>query len=184
MAGESRPFAGVNVLLLGDFYQLPPPSGGYLADVPSSRRPPRLSAAANAEPDLLADYGRNLVWGGALQGVTELEERERCKDDSLKERGVGRKRDGPFPVRLRQQPRVDHADLVDDEPSPVAHSLCRLLAHGAVQRRRIDAQAAGVVEGPPANVGRVDGLERRHLPQNDLAKRPRQSSEPELARAS
>ena len=81
VAGESRPFAGVNVLLLGDFYQLPPPSGGYLADVPSSRRPPRLSAAANAEPDLLADYGRNLVWGGALQGVTELEERERCKDD-------------------------------------------------------------------------------------------------------
>ncbi|CAJ1455037.1 unnamed protein product, partial [Effrenium voratum] len=81
VAGESRPFAGVNVLLLGDFYQLPPPSGGYLADVPSSRRPPRLSAAADAEPDLLADYGRNLVWGGALQGVTELEERERCKDD-------------------------------------------------------------------------------------------------------
>ena len=81
VAGESRPFAGVNVLVLGDFYQLPPPSGGYLADVPSSWRPPRLSAAANAEPDLLADYGRNLVWGGALQGVTELEERERCKDD-------------------------------------------------------------------------------------------------------
>ena len=78
---SSRPFAGVNVLLLGDFYQLPPPSGGYLADVPSSRRPPRLSAAADAEPDLLADYGRNLLWGGALQGVTELEERERCKDD-------------------------------------------------------------------------------------------------------
>ena len=81
VAGESRPFAGVNVLLLGDFYQLPPPSGGYLADVPSSRRAPRLSAAADAEPDLLADYGRNLVWGGALQGVTELEERERCKDN-------------------------------------------------------------------------------------------------------
>ncbi|CAJ1385553.1 unnamed protein product, partial [Effrenium voratum] len=75
--GELRPFAGVNVLLLGDFYQLPPPSGGYLADVPSSRRPLRLSAAADAEPDLLADYGRNLVWGGALQGVTVVDELRR-----------------------------------------------------------------------------------------------------------
>ena len=38
-------------------------------------------AAAATERGLLADYGRNLLWGGALQGVTELEERERCKDD-------------------------------------------------------------------------------------------------------
>ncbi|CAJ1461147.1 unnamed protein product, partial [Effrenium voratum] len=48
-----------------------------------ARGPPRSRAPAASRLllRLLADYGRNLVWGGALQGVTELEERERCKDD-------------------------------------------------------------------------------------------------------
>ncbi|CAJ1413214.1 unnamed protein product, partial [Effrenium voratum] len=38
-ANSSRPFAGINVLFTGDFYQLPPPSGAYLGDVPYNRRP-------------------------------------------------------------------------------------------------------------------------------------------------
>ncbi|CAJ1394411.1 unnamed protein product, partial [Effrenium voratum] len=75
---SSRPFAGINVLFTGDFYQLPPPSGAYLGDVPYNRRP-RAPDDLTA-PDPLADYGRELFWGGAVQGVTELEERERCKD--------------------------------------------------------------------------------------------------------
>ncbi|CAJ1386507.1 unnamed protein product [Effrenium voratum] len=77
-ANSSRPFAGINVLFTGDFYQLPPPSGAYLGDVPYNRRP-RAPDDLTA-PDPLADYGRELFWGGAVQGVTELEERERCKD--------------------------------------------------------------------------------------------------------
>ena len=77
VTNSSRPFAGINVLFTGDFYQLPPPSGAYF-DVPYNRRP-RAPDDLTA-PDPLADYGRELFWGGAVQGVTELEERERCKD--------------------------------------------------------------------------------------------------------
>ena len=76
-AQRGRGFAGLRGRQRAAARRLLPAAAGYLADAPSSRRPPRLSAAA--ELDLLADYGRDLVWGGALQGVTELEERERCK---------------------------------------------------------------------------------------------------------
>ena len=64
-AGQPRPFAGLNVLLTGDFQQLPPPTGGYLATVPRC---------------LSGRGGRELLWNGAVQGVTELSQRERCKD--------------------------------------------------------------------------------------------------------
>ncbi|CAJ1386816.1 unnamed protein product, partial [Effrenium voratum] len=58
VTNSSRPFAGINVLFTVNC--LPPDD---------------LTA-----PDPLADYGRERFWGGAVQGVTELEERERCKD--------------------------------------------------------------------------------------------------------
>ena len=81
--GADRPFAGVNVIFTGDFQQLKPPGGYYLADIPRSILEPtapskkaRLSDAA-----VLAEHGRMLLWGGATQGITELTERERCKDE-------------------------------------------------------------------------------------------------------
>eukprot|EP00971_Amphidinium_carterae_P215278 4272379-Amphidinium_carterae.1 len=74
--GYVRPFAGVNVLLLGDFHQLPPPDGGFLADIPHDMR-----GHTGKTPDPQADYGRDLMWKGAVQGVTELTERERCRDE-------------------------------------------------------------------------------------------------------
>ena len=48
-AGKARPFAGVNVVFLGDFYQLPHPKGGFIADVPSSLASARGSGGA-ADP--------------------------------------------------------------------------------------------------------------------------------------
>ena len=76
--GEVRPFGGINVLLSGDFHQLPPPAGHYLATVPRSLSDPE---GDKAQQDPLAEQGRMLLWGGTVQGVTELTQRERCRDD-------------------------------------------------------------------------------------------------------
>ena len=76
--GQFRPFAGINVILTGDFQQLPPPAGHYLADIPRSILDPN---SDKTPEDALADHGKHLLWGGAVQGVTELVERERCKDE-------------------------------------------------------------------------------------------------------
>ena len=35
--GSSRPFGGLNVVMSGDFWQLAPPEGGFLADIPTER---------------------------------------------------------------------------------------------------------------------------------------------------
>ena len=76
--GQVRPFAGVNVIFTGDFHQLPPPGGIYLAQVPRSIRDPH----RDKEPEnALGDYGKQLFWAGAVQGLTELVDRERCKDE-------------------------------------------------------------------------------------------------------
>ena len=155
-----------------------PPAAGHVRKVATARRRQLVEVAKQRPQKAATPRPRRASTGWPMGPPPAAAARPvACS----KEKGAGRERDGPVPVRLRQQARVDHADLVDNEPSPVTHSLCRLLAHGAVQRGRVDAKAAGVVEGPPANVGRVDGLERRHLPRNDLAKH---SSKPELARAS
>ena len=80
-AGTVRPFAGLNVLFSGDFRQLPPPEGGFLADLPESLQPPSRASTSAAGKDPLVDHGQNIFWHHAVQGVTELFQRERCKDD-------------------------------------------------------------------------------------------------------
>ena len=76
--GSTRPFAGVNVVLIGDFKQLPPPQGGYLADVPHALKVgPHCTSKA---PDPLADAGKKLMWE-EVEGMIELDERQRCNDE-------------------------------------------------------------------------------------------------------
>ena len=79
----TRPFAGVNLLCSGDFWQLPPPDGGFLGDIPSEY----IQASRKFTPAPNVAHGQSLVWSGpktGIQGVTELQTCERTKDAWLR----------------------------------------------------------------------------------------------------
>lgn len=80
--GIDRAFGGVNLLLAGDFWQLDPPSGGFLASIPVDfiKKARKYDAAATVA------HGQSVFWHqgpGCVQGVTELDECIRCKDEWL-----------------------------------------------------------------------------------------------------
>ena len=81
--GHIHPFGGLNVLLSGDLWHLPPPSGGFLGNIPAEF----IANARKYNPKITISHGQSLLWGGpqnkewALHGVTELEESERCRED-------------------------------------------------------------------------------------------------------
>ena len=56
--GVMRPFAGVNVLCSGDFWQLPPPDGGFLGDIPCEY----IQASRKFTPAPNVAHGQSLVW--------------------------------------------------------------------------------------------------------------------------
>ena len=71
--GTERPFAGLNVIYAGDFWQLDPPDGGFLGSIPAEVR----RNAWKHSPAPKVAHGQSLLWGGAdrgVQGVTELED--------------------------------------------------------------------------------------------------------------
>ena len=73
-----RPFGGLNVVMAGDLWQLPPPRGTFLGDVPwemlTHGRSKKVAHTAR---------GQQLVWGAmpdGVHGITELVQCERTHD--------------------------------------------------------------------------------------------------------
>ena len=81
--GSIKPFGGVNILCSGDFWQLPPPDGGFLGDIPQEY----IENSRKFLPGPCISHGQSLVWSGpttGIQGVTELEVCERTRDEWLR----------------------------------------------------------------------------------------------------
>jgi len=69
--GLDRAFGGINVLMVGDFWQLDPPAGGFLGHIPVEFM--LRSRQFAAKPDVA--HWQSILWGrgaNAVQGVTEL----------------------------------------------------------------------------------------------------------------
>ena len=83
-SGLDRAFGGINVLLVGDFWQLDPPKGGFLSAIPVDF----IVRGRNFSPKPDVSHGQSILWGhgpGSVQGVTELTECVRTEDDWLLE---------------------------------------------------------------------------------------------------
>ena len=68
----------------GDVWQLPPPDGGFLGDIPAEY----IRKARKYEPLPSIAHGQSVLWSEdketGVQGVTELVECERTKDEWLR----------------------------------------------------------------------------------------------------
>ena len=82
--GYIRSFGGLNVFMAGDVWQLPPPDGGFLGDIPHEY----IARSRRYVPSACIAHGQSLVWSPpdtGIQGVTEFVQCERCDDPWLKE---------------------------------------------------------------------------------------------------
>ena len=80
---HSKPFGGLNVVVLGDLWQLEPPEGHFVGSVPHEWL---TSKYARNKPTVA--HGQELIWGGrhvGFQGMTELIQVERTQDEWLQD---------------------------------------------------------------------------------------------------
>jgi hypothetical protein len=77
--GVSRAFGGINIIFVGDFWQIEPPGGGFLAAIPVEFM--RRARQYDPKPDIA--HGQAIFWRhgeGSVQGITELTECVRTED--------------------------------------------------------------------------------------------------------
>ena len=80
--GVSRAFGGINIVFVGDFWQIDPPSGGFIASIPVEFI--RKARQYDPKPDIA--HGQSIFWHsgeGCVQGMTELTECVRTEDEWL-----------------------------------------------------------------------------------------------------
>ena len=82
-SAHAQPFGGLNVLVAGDLWQLPPPRGTFLGEVPWE-----MLTKGTSKKVAHTVHGQKLVWGSQaensiIHGITELEQCERTRDTWL-----------------------------------------------------------------------------------------------------
>ena len=80
---DARCFGGLNVCFSGDLWQLPPPRGTFLGEVPWE-----MITKCSSKKLAQTIHGQALIWGyggHGLQGMTELVQCERTHDEWLQE---------------------------------------------------------------------------------------------------
>ena len=82
-SAHAQPIGGLNVLVAGDLWQLPPPRGTFLGEVPWE-----MLTKGSSKKVAHTVHGQKLVWGSQaensiIHGITELEQCERTRDTWL-----------------------------------------------------------------------------------------------------
>ena len=128
--GIDQPFGGINILFVGDFHQLDPPTGTPINAIPASF----IQKAREYAPGATDEHGEYIFWGhgiGTVMGVSELTfcERHDNADDWL--------------LEVQQQFRenklsADNHAFLHGEPTKVPGSyVCGQLACSAVNCRTL-----------------------------------------------
>ena len=131
------PFGGLNVVFSGDVWQLPPPDGGFLGDIPVEF----IRNARKYSPAPSIAHGQSLAWSNdeeaGVQGVTELTECERTKDEWLRsvqhEFRIGRLTQETHAF-LHGKPTMQPGTFLDDKPQ-CGKKTCALRSRQARAQR-------------------------------------------------
>ena len=133
--GEARCFGGLNVCFSGDLWQLPPPRGTFLGEVPWE-----MLTKCSSKKLAQTIHGQELIWGyggHGLQGMTELVQCELTHDEWLQE----------LQDQLRHGQLSDENHLLHGRMTKIPGSVCK----GRVTCGQANCQRL-MQQQPPASI--------------------------------